>query len=915
MEYREMLAALRERRNNDWAIRIVTECTYLEKLFVARGEDPPALFIKAVEKLYAGCEAAGAITQQDCLAAEKELCSLEPLAKQLTVHMVAHAHIDMNWFWTYGETVNTVIDTFRTMLDLLEEFPSYVFSQSQASAYRMIEEYAPAMLPEIRKYVQQGRWEVTAATWVEADRNLPSGESEVRHLLYTRRYLKKLLGLTDQDFVIDFEPDTFGHNGQVPELLQNAGVRFYYHCRGKAGKSFLYRWQGQSGASVVAYDDPFWYGSVVDHTMLEYAPDMFAATKLPIMLKMYGVGDHGGGPTRRDIKRILTYASWPLGPQVRMGRLRDYFLEAEKHDLPVETGERNFIFQGCYSSQTRIKMANRRGEQALYEAEMLAAFARAQGKEIFSSFEKAWEPLLFNQFHDILSGSGALVTREYAMGVFQQAMAGAGTVASAAMRELASQINTESIITPDYDQDYATGGGAGSLVTPFGYSVPERGRGKVRIFHVFNTSNQERNELLDLVAWDWPGETGRIRVENAAGEPLPWQLLVHEKNAQFYHNSLRLAVKARIPALGYTTVVLKEGPAQAPGLLSPSPYFKEDSLPSFVLENSRIKAVFHTQTMELVSLLDKNTGRELVSGPTAHLLYSWEQHNDMSSWRVGKIKSREVLNRTQEVTVTDRNLGGLRQWLKYRVPFAAPRAHALSYAEVRVVLEEGSNRLNFEIAYDFLEVGNAQLGTPRLDFACSLSDAFAQAIYDQPFGMVSRPASLEEMPGLSYIAAKQDAGYALLLADTRYGFVGDGQAMSVCLVRGSYNPDPHPELCHGAVRLGLVFAGQITPEAERFNLPLSFTGGLPHAGKLKPEGSFIKVEGMAALCAIKPAEGKGLAVRLYGKEDDTISVSMPGLRRAYLADLHENPVTELAGNPFTIGVKKDKLYTLLLETE
>jgi alpha-mannosidase len=50
------------------------------------------------------------------------------------------------------------------------------------------------MLKEIRKRVNQRRWEVTASTWLEADKNMPSRESLARHVLYTMRYLSSVAG-------------------------------------------------------------------------------------------------------------------------------------------------------------------------------------------------------------------------------------------------------------------------------------------------------------------------------------------------------------------------------------------------------------------------------------------------------------------------------------------------------------------------------------------------------------------------------------------------------------------------------------------------------------------------------------------------------------------------------------------------
>lgn len=167
------------------------------------------------------------------LAAEERLKSLSCVAKSLSVIYAAHAHIDMNWEWGAQETVTAVIDTFQTMLDLMDEYPDFTFSQSQASTYEIIEKHCPSMLERIRARVQEGRWEVTASTWVEPDKNMTGTESMARHILYTKRYLSRLLGVSAESLNIDFEPDTFGHSANIPEgFLSQGGVKYYYHAAG-----------------------------------------------------------------------------------------------------------------------------------------------------------------------------------------------------------------------------------------------------------------------------------------------------------------------------------------------------------------------------------------------------------------------------------------------------------------------------------------------------------------------------------------------------------------------------------------------------------------------------------------------------------------------------------------------------------
>ena len=89
------------------------------------------------------------------------------------------------------------------------------------------------MLSEIAGRVAEGRWDVSSTTWVETDKNMPSAESLCRHMLYTKRCFNRLFGIPMSDQKVDFEPDTFGHSLNIPEICAHGGVKYYYHFRGE----------------------------------------------------------------------------------------------------------------------------------------------------------------------------------------------------------------------------------------------------------------------------------------------------------------------------------------------------------------------------------------------------------------------------------------------------------------------------------------------------------------------------------------------------------------------------------------------------------------------------------------------------------------------------------------------------------
>jgi alpha-mannosidase len=276
------------------------------------------------------------------------LSPIGEVAKTFTIHYVGHAHIDMNWAWDWPETVDTAYKTFTTVNKLMDEFPDFKFSQSQTSVYSAMEKYNPETFEMIKERVKKGRWEVTANSWVEGDKNLASGEALVRHILYTKRYFKERFGFSYDAIKIDWEPDTFGHHWMHPQILSKAGITRYYFCR--AGKGLrIFWWEAPDGSRVLAWDDSkLWYlGPVKPEDVVE-AVELYEKTGTKDYLIVYEVGDHGGGPTRKDLQLIEGMKSWPIFPKVKCSTTDEFFSIAEKYGdkFPVVKDELNFVFRG-----------------------------------------------------------------------------------------------------------------------------------------------------------------------------------------------------------------------------------------------------------------------------------------------------------------------------------------------------------------------------------------------------------------------------------------------------------------------------------------------------------------------------------------------------------------------------------------
>lgn len=907
------LNMLRKKCDSIRSDRILSQLEYAVKVSKVRNGEFNSLIRKTVEFLSGRFEADGTITRPASEEAEKILSKMSHQAKSFKVICAAHAHIDMNWMWGFPETVAITLDTFRTILCLMDEYSVFKFSQSQASVYKIVEEYDPAMLNEIKRRIREGRWEVTASTWVETDKNMPNGESLARHILYTKRTLSEMLGIQPESLEIDFEPDTFGHNRNVPEILQRGGVKYYYHCRGYK-KHSIYQWRSPSGSTVLVYREPNWYNAFVKPSMVMFVPEFCTGNGIDTALKVYGVGNHGGGPTRRDIERIIEMSSWPVFPEIRFGTFSEFFkiLDKSRDNFPVEENELNFVFTGCYTTQARIKMGNRISEAKLYEAEAFSAISClfANGEYRADLFEKAWKSVLFNHFHDILPGSGVTDTREYAMGLYQKSIAAANSEISNTIRNISSQIDTSGLFPAeeDYTDTMSEGAGVGFGISDHGVPHAERGKGKSRIYHFFNPSPYERREVVNVTVWDWPGDPERITVKDAEGREVSHQVVEKDSgeiDGRYWdHGYITVLIDTRVPAFGYYTVVLSEkAPEDIKVVFSPDPRLETPI--NYTLENELIRAEFDPQTAAIVSLIDKKTGKEMISRKNPGGVFRLVEEDDvrgMTAWIIGRYMRIHNLNHLDNVKIakplTGKNL--LRQWLKYEIMFNSSRL------KVTISLDYHLARLDYEVECDWQERPVKGTFIPQLNFYLPLTYDCIRYGYDIPFGTIERDGADMDVPANSWIMGipEHERQAVMITTQTKYGFRGDKNALAVTLIRSSYSPDPYPELGIHNIKFAVCVTDclkNLNPVREAFdyNHPVKFISGTVHNGRFPLEKGFIALkEGSIAISSVKFPENRtekdAVIIRVYETEGTKTTGKMrfpSRIKNACYVDINENKIT------------------------
>lgn len=863
--------------------------------------------------------------------AEAVISPIAKFAKKYTIYCVSHAHIDMNWMWSWPETVAVTNDSFSTVLKLMEEYPDFVFSQSQASVYAIIEEHNPAMLEKIKERVREKRWEVTASHWVECDKNMVNGETLCRHLLYTRRYLKKIFNLDPEDVVIDWSPDTFGHAATVPSYLVKGGVKYcYLHRPGELGakRPGAFWWKSRDASRVLVRNDMLYgYNGRISPNIATNLIDFVREAGGYSYMFVYGIGDHGGGPTRCDLKKIMDMSAWPVFPRIKFATARSFFeaLESESANLPVLDCELNTENTGCYTSQSLIKKANRYSENRLADAEFSATIAwKIQDQRYpHEKLEKSWRDCLFNHFHDILPGSGIRDTRHYTMGLFQKIMADTSMIETISMRQLAAMIDTSvphsegtsnQALPPIFYKD-AFGAGVGIGAGNGNLSAAEQSSGAGdRPFVIFNTIAIDRAEVVEVMIWDnpVPGDETPLKdrpfvVRTPWGELLPTQFI--SKGHEWGHRYIKVAFPAKVCGYGYSLYTLHEAETEKNEsklkLLQPPyhcSYMTREKAARFGCENEYIILEINPKTGGILRLYDKLSGQDIISpGCLVPMLeYALERPHEMSSWQIDFHDKTEALKIKSIAYVT----AG-----PYKIGIKVESEIHNSKFTVIYEVEQNSPQIAIHIKGAWLEIGGENVGCPslRMPFAFNLDSV--KASYEIPFGTIERNLhNDEEVPALQWVKVngiknKKHMG-CLLLNDCKHGHALDGNVLRISLIRSSYSPDPSPELGEHEIHLALVpFSGNLT-DAEsagygrKFNHKPRTVGTDIHSGPLPTKGQFIKLSaGNIIVSGLKKAEDdNALIIRFYEMEGKNTSFKVyfnkifGTVKKACMVDLMERPL-------------------------
>ncbi len=762
-------------------------------------------------------------------------------ARRYTLYLDGNAHIDMAWLWRWRETVEVCRNTFQQQLNLMNQFPDYVYTQSTAMAFRWMQTRYPNLFHQIQQRVREGRWEMVGGMVVEADCNLIGGESWVRQHLYGKRYFRRAFGV---DIHLGWNPDSFGYNWNMPQFLRKSGVRafltqkiswndtnvFPYH---------LFWWEAPDGSRVLTYF-PFsgYVGQLDLNTLLRDIRLSEINTGRRDVLVLYGVGDHGGGPERRMLERVLFYQTATVFPKVVFSPAGNYFKKLFQGDLSGLPVWRNELYleyhRGTYTTHGEIKRNNREKEILLTNAEKMAVLAGWTGKKVYrqNTLTGAWWTYLFNQFHDILPGSGIRPVYKDALKDYQAIGKKASGQLRAALRALAASIDT---------------------------------RTKGQAVVVFNTLSWARDGLVRIPFVKNPGP---VVVRDANGKEIASQWVVSPKDDTL------LFVAKQVPPLGFRVYSIRKG--------TPREVRFAATATGYRLENRFYHIEIDPKTGNIASLVDKRENRNLLApgeeGNRLQLFQDIPKYYD--AWNIGYTGKRWEIDRADTVFVKER--GPVRAVIRVKKSFLGPsksrryptKDFPSSFFTQDVTVYRDLPWADCEMTVDWWE------DHVLAKAAFPLSVQSQEATYEIPYATIERPtgrsnswdrARFEDSAQNWADLSGPDYGVSLL-NHVKQGYdTPNGHTLRLTLLRSPLSPDPTADRGVNRFRYALYGHagdwrdGETVLRGYEYNVPLLAVRASSHKGALPPEFSFVQVEPRTViLAALKEAESQdGVIFRFY----------------------------------------------------
>ncbi|MBD5459523.1 MAG: alpha-mannosidase [Lachnospiraceae bacterium] len=761
--------------------------------------------------------------------------------KEKKLYMIGNAHIDPVWLWNWQEGFAEVKATFRSALDRMKEDEEFVFSCSSAAFYEWVEKSDPDMFREIQERVHEGRWELAGGWWIQPDCNIPSGEAFVRQGLYGQRYFMEKFGKTA---VTGYNVDSFGHNGNLPQILKKSGLKNYVFMRpmplekGLPGR--IFEWRSMDGSGVMTYRIPYEY-CTWGKALEGYAERLKCELQdgEDALMLFYGVGNHGGGPTKENIRSIHELDARDDMPEMKMETVECFFdaVRCADRQYPVHEGDLQHHASGCYSVHSKVKRENRRAENKLVEAEGWSAVAAfCAGQPYPDNFKEAWKGLLFNQFHDILAGTSIPSAYEDATWLYGRAMAAGQENLNYAVQAISWKIGI------DQEEDA-------------GYTA-------MRPIVVFHSHAWEGMCAVDLEVRGLTNDN--FRLTDSQGNMIPAQRIASEATV---NGQSRLLFAAMLPAFGYEVFRLYLNTEE-------TPYFEPVAVTDHSVENGHFRLELNPATGYVQSIYDKEQEMEVLRREGGRLVVLEDKYD---TWAHNIFKFDRQLGDMKQVYRKIIEKGPVRSTVRVKYQYGQ------SYVIQDFSLYKDLDYIQVKVKVDWREHGT------QLKIKYPVNFNFRKPTYEIPYGYIEKSANGEEEPGQTWVDFtgehfKKPVMYGMaMINDAKYSYCMDIDEMSLTVLRNSVYAHHDPKQLEEGEEYAYVDDGiqeftyllvphagswkeaGITRIARELNVRPVTVPETFHQGPLPQKKSFLSLEcSHAQIAAVKEAENKdGIIIRAY----------------------------------------------------
>jgi alpha-mannosidase len=772
--------------------------------------------------------------------------------KKITFHLLANAHLDPVWLWDWREGLNEGIITVRTILDLMDEDPELTFVRGESAIYQHIQAHDPATFARIAARVREGRWDVVGGTYIQPDTNLPSTETLSRHFTVAQNYFLKTFGRAPR---VAWAADSFGHCAGLPEIMARAGITGFAFTRPEPKVVPLehpaFWWEAAGGARVLAYRPTVgWYGTERDEVFRRFDGQLEENEKSPAQNIgfFWGVGNHGGGPTRRQLADIRRWADKHSDVEVVHSGFHRFFdaLAAEEktraRPYPVHRGELNFCLRGCYVSVAKFKFPYRRTEALLAQAEKTDAIISASLERPAQDLAAAWNSVLFNTFHDILPGSSIERAYEDQLAWLGAAYHDAQRVQFNALNALEARVDT-TVAKPEGDRPSRV-----ALLVwnphPHEYSGPVELEASLDYRPIYDYENKVDEMPVELI-----GPKGTFP---------PFQVIHHEHSCMTHVPwRKRVVFQAKLPPMSWSVFQLGYAKKwKTHRVASPAAAAKPGTIRN---ASYRISARKGASALQIFF-----KGKPLFQGPGLSII---KVRDPWGSWggpsdALPATPRRDVQEKwkIKEVELTEKGPERASVWVRFAgkqsrldLTFSLTRQRPVIDVQARVLWNERSSRLKM-----VFPVGS-------------------EGEFEVPGGVAKR-GICGDIPGGRWVRVRRTAGGTFGFASNAlYGFKFERGAFHASVVRASYYANGIGAASKEKIWRPAVDAGELN---FRFLLTAE-TGSLPrlaseleqppvsqtvpaHPGSLPRSGSLFSLKpAHVQLLALKPAEnGKGWVMRV-----------------------------------------------------